>query len=132
MIKFNDTKYDNNKYKVEYGKYSIKRKDKRINGTSPTIFFELAGTTSCIIGVETVYDKKYLEELKISDKKDIKEYISDITYEDKDGWVSLICGNFESTIEKKKEKEFELNFKCNAKENNETFNIEIIETVLIN
>ena len=44
------------------------------------------------------------KELKINDKKDISKYISDITYEDKKGWISLITGNYNCFITKTKNK----------------------------
>ena len=89
MIVINDKNFNNTLKRVSFGEYNVTENGKKRNGSALFISFKI---DNIVLRLETVYDKKWLEELKINDKKDISKYISDITYEDEKGWISLITG----------------------------------------
>ena len=49
-------------------------------------------------------------ETSINEKVDITRYLTDITYEDNNGWISIIIGNYTCYITRINEKNFILNF----------------------
>ena len=129
MIIINGKNFDNALKKVSFGEYNVTQDGKKRNGSAPFISFKV---DNVILGLETIYDKKWFEELKINDKKDISKYISDITYEDEKGWVSLITGNYNCFVTKTKNNMFSLEFSCEAEEIGEHYKILLNEEVDIN
>ena len=129
MIKINNKDYENVLKKVSFGEYSVTQDGKKRNGNAPFISFNF---DNAFLGLETIYDKKWLEELKINDKKDISKYISDITYENENGWISLITGNYNCIVTKTKNNIFFLEFSCEAEELDEHYKILLNEEVEIN
>lgn len=129
MIIINGKNFDNALKKVSFGEYNVTQDGKKRNGSAPFISFKF---DNVILGLETIYDKKWFEELKINDKKDISKYISDITYEDEKGWVSLITGNYNCFVTKTKNNMFSLEFSCEAEEIGEHYKILLNEEVDIN
>ena len=129
MIIINGKDFDNALKKVSFGEYNVTQDGKKRNGSAPFISFKF---DNVILGLETIYDKKWFEELKINDKKDISKYISDITYEDEKGWVSLITGNYNCFVTKTKNNMFSLEFSCEAEEIGEHYKILLNEEVDIN
>ena len=128
MIKINDKNYDNAIKKVSFSEYSVTQDGKKRNGNAFCISFKINNT---LLGFETTYDKKWLEELIINDKKDISKYISDISYEDEKGWISLITGNYKCLINRIKNNIFLLEFTCDTEECGEYYNISLKEEVEI-
>lgn len=126
MITINDKNYDNVLKKVSFGEYSVTQDGNVRIGSAPIITFKF---DNILIRLETTYDKKYLEELNTNDKKDINKYISDITYEDENGWISLITGNYNSFITKVRNNKFVFELKCEAEECGEYYNIFLKEEV---
>jgi len=129
MITINNTKYTTHDIKVTFGNYNVSNKDKKRNGQSP--FIQFHANNNIFIGIETTYDKEWLKELKENDKKKITEYISDIAYEDENGWISLITGRYTCYLEKINQSKFRIEFKCTAQECDEYFDISIMEDVNI-
>ena len=129
MITINNTKYTTHDIKVTFGNYNVSSKDKKRNGQSPFIQFHT--NDNIFIGIETTYDKAWLQELKTNDKKDITEYISDIAYEDENGWISLITGKYTCYLEKINHTNFRLELTCMAEECDEHFDISIKEDIII-
>ena len=129
MIIINGKNFDNALKKVSFGEYNVTQNGKKRNGSAPFISFKF---DNVILGLENIYDKKWIEELKINDKKDISKYISDITYEDEKGWVSLITGNYNCFVTKTKNNMFSLEFSCEAEEIGEHYKILLNEEVDIN
>ena len=121
--------FDNALKKVSFGEYNVTQDGKKRNGSAPFISFKF---DNVFLGLETIYDKKWLEELKIYDKKDISKYITDIIYEDEKGWISLITGNYNCFITKTKNNIFALEFSCEAEECDEHYKIFLNEEVEIN
>ena len=126
MIIINDKNYDNVLKKVSFGEYSVTQDSNVRIGSAPIITFKI---DNILIRLETTYDKKYLEELNTNDKKDISKYISDITYEDENGWISLITGNYNCFITKYRNNKFVFELKCEAEECGDYYNIFLKEEV---
>ena len=129
MITINNKNYDNASKKVSFGEYNVTQDGKKRNGSAPFISFKFNNT---ILGLETIYDKKWFEELKINDKKNISKYISDITYEDEKGWISLITGNYKCFINKIDNNKFVVELNCETEECGEYYNISVNEEIEIN
>ena len=129
MIIINNKNYDNFIKKISFGEYSVTQDGKKKSGSAFCISFKI---DNIHLGIETTYDKKWLEELKINDKKDISKYISDISYEDEKGWNSLITGNYNCLINRIKNNIFVLEFTCDTEECGEYYNILLNEEVEIN
>lgn len=83
-------------------------------------------------GLETTYDKCWLKELKINDKKDISNYITDIIYEDGKGWISLALGTYKCFIKRIGNNIFEFEFNNYVEECGEKIDILLKEELLIN
>lgn len=128
MIIINDKKYDNVLKKVSFGEYSVMQDGKKRNGMAPFISFRC---DNILLGIETNYDKKWLEKLKTNDKQDISKYVIDIPYEDEKGWVSLILGKDKCFITKVKNNVFTIELKCETYECSEHYSIIINEDVEI-
>lgn len=107
MIKINDKEYNIYNKKIIYGNYSITTNGKTIKGISPVICFEC----ECFsLNIETVYDKKYLNQLEINESIDITKYISDIAYEEEKKWQSLSRDNCSCILQKTENNIFNFNF----------------------
>ena len=48
--------------------------------------------------------------MEINKKINLNKYISDITYEDKKGWISIVTGNYECNVTKVSNNRFKLEF----------------------
>ena len=103
MITLNDKKYEQVAVKVTYGKYDVKQNGQQRVGVSPIIEFKF---DDILLGIETTYDREWLKELKINDKQDISKYVSDVPFEDEQGFISLIGGICECYITRVSETEF--------------------------
>ncbi len=128
MIIINEQKYDKISKKVSFGEYSVTQGGKKRSGEAPFVSFRF---NNILLALEITYDKKWLEELKINDKINISKYISDIVYEDKKGWISLIVGNYNCFITKVKNNLFVFEFRCETEEYGEYYNILLNEEVEI-
>ena len=129
MIKVNDKSYDNIPKKVSFGEYSVTQDDKKRVGKAPVISFD---SDKMHLKIETIYDKKWLKELKINDKKDITKYISDVTYEEGKGWMSLTPGNCKCSIYRIDNDIFVIEFNCETEEGGKYYKISLNERVEMN
>lgn len=128
MIIINNQSYKNNKGNITFGNYNVTRNRKTKKGVSPFISFKCKNT---YIGIETTYDKEQLINMQINNKADITKYISDITYEDEKGWISLICNKYNCYLKKIGNHHFIIELDCKAEEGNEIFKISINENITI-
>lgn len=126
MITINDKNYDNILTKVSFGEYSVTQDDKRRVGEAPFISFEFNNIN---LGIETTYDKKWLKELNLDDKKDISEYISDIVYKDEEGFTPLITGTYKCFINKIKNDIFVLELDSEIEEDGVKYKILLKEEI---
>ncbi len=90
------------------GKLFIYFNGEKINGISSFIKFNI--NDSILIGLELIFSKEMFMETFIDEKVDITRYLTDITYEDNNGWISIIIGNYTCYITRINEKNFILNF----------------------
>lgn len=128
MIKINKIVYNSPIIKVSYGKYQKKKSGNIIKGESPIIKITLI-EAKIYISLETTYDRSLFKKLDIGEKVDISDSLSDISYEDKDGWISLIYGYHKCIVERKNEKVFNFKISCKADECGENYNILINENI---
>ena len=128
MITVNNKSYKNNPVTVTFGDYNISQNGKRRSGRAPFISFKC---NNLYIGIELIYDEKWIIELKENNKKDISKFVSDITYEDEKGWISLNHGKYNCYLEKINNHEYKIELNCCAKEEEEMYIININEVIII-
>ena len=108
MIKINEKEYHNYDIKIDWGKFEAKVCGRKINGESPFIIFNIEN--NIYIGLEFIFSKKMFNKMEINKKINLNKYISDITYEDKKGWISIVTGNYECNVTKVKNDCLKLEF----------------------
>lgn len=124
MLKINDKVYNNIIIKVTYGNYSVTQMGNKREGISPII---------CFIGddfyvrLETTYDQKWFNKTNFNNIIDITRYISDISFEDKNGWMSLIGKKISCKLKKIEDKLFNIEFICDYEDFSEELHININE-----
>lgn len=128
MITINNIKYDNVMIKVSFGKYNVMQEWKKRSGNGLFVTFKF---DNIILELETTYDEKWLKELKINNKSDISNYISNISYEDEKGWISLITGNYKCFIHKVNGNKFIVELSSEAEECGEYYKILLNEEIEI-
>lgn len=69
--------------------------------------------------------------MKNNTKNNIKDSISDITYENDKGWISIIDGKYNCDIAKINKDTFNITFNITTKDIDEEFNIKIDENINI-
>lgn len=106
MIKINDREYNNYTNKITWGNFYIHSSEKR-TGISPFISFNIED--KIMIGLEFIYPKELWDSISPHVKIDIKKYLTDITYEDKKGWISLIIEEHGCYITKLEKNKFKIN-----------------------
>lgn len=126
MIKYNNKVYNKVLYKVSFGEYLVHQNGKKRIGKSPYITFKFDDFK---LSLELVYDKEWIKELKINDKKEISNYLTDIVYRDNTGWISLICGKYKCYLERINNDDYVLDFWCNTVDDEEEFHILLNEKI---
>jgi len=103
MISINSKTYNNFDKKILWIKFNVNSKVEGIkksrSGEAPFIQFNI--NNNIFIGIETTYPKDWLSDLQVGAKINFSNYLSDITYEDFEGWQSLIMGKYECELLKK-------------------------------
>ena len=69
------------------------------------------------IGLEFTFSDEMFKQMKENINTNVKEFISDILYEDKNGWISIINSEYDCDITRIDEKIFKINFNIKAEEN---------------
>lgn len=118
MIIINDKEYTNYDIDISFQDFWHKINGKDTFGIAPFLNFSL---TDSSIGLEFCVSNEKLLESKINIKTNIKKYLSDITYEDRKGWISLVDETYDCYLERINEKVFNLDFFVKSDE----LNIEI-------
>lgn len=106
MIKINNIEYRNYNIKITWGDFEVCTDNIKRIGVAP--FIALNIDDNIFIGLEFTFAKEMFEEIKLNDKINIDKYISDIQYEDDEGWVSVITGKYNCNIMRLNESEFKL------------------------
>ena len=107
MIIINGIEYKNFEIKTYNGNYSIKKDGVERKGIAPTIRFICEDIS---IDIEMIYDILLIEKLGINETVDVTQYVSDIMYQDEEGWISLINGDFTCSLIKKEKSVIHLQF----------------------
>lgn len=126
MITINDKEYKNFEIEITWSKIAAVCDAQKITGPAPFITFFV---DKFIIGLELIHTKEMFETMKKGIKKDIKKYISDITFEDEKGWISINNGPFQCHIIKKDDKTFNIDFEIDTYDLDEEFKICIKEDI---
>jgi len=71
------------------------------------------------------------ENTALRTKTDIKRYISDISYEDEKGWISINDGQYECNITRISDKDFRINFHVLAHDLDDEYDIFIEDVIEI-
>lgn len=106
MIKINNKDYTKYDTKITWGDFYAYSNGKKRTGIAPFIQFNIEN--KIFIGLEFVYSKEMWEDIKSCVKIDIKQYLTDITYEDEKGWISLIAEKHNCYITKIEENIFKI------------------------
>lgn len=125
MIKINNKIFDNYEFKIEWKEFTIVSNNKKTIITPNLIF----NTKDTFITIETTLSKIQLESIKPNIKTNIKEYINDISYEDKKGWISISDGDYNCYLTKLDSKKFHIDFNITSNDIDEEFNIIIDENI---
>lgn len=128
MIKINNNTHEKILSKTVFGQYEVTQDGKKRKGEAPFISFNFDNK---YLGLEIIYDKIWLKELLKNEKKDISRYVTDITYEDKRGWISLITGIYKCYVTRIEDDLFTFELTCNAEECGEHYDILVNENVKI-
>ena len=109
MIKINNKQYDDYKIEITWGNFSVSNGngEKRF-GKAPFITFYLENNIK--IGLEFTFSQVMFLNTPTNIKTNIKEYLSDITFENNEGWDTLTSGKYDCNITKINEKVFNLDF----------------------
>lgn len=114
MIRINDEMYENYSVKIEWGSFEVVSSGNRIKGISP--FIEFIINDEILIGLETVIDKEQFLNMQINKKVNIERYLTDVTYEDDAGWMSIWNKKLNCAITKISDVKFKIEFNIEAKE----------------
>lgn len=106
MIKINNKDYTKYDTKIIWGDFNVCSNGEKRTGIAPFIQFNIED--KIFIGLEFVYPKEMWEDTKNCIKIDMKQYLTDITYEDEKGWISLIVEEHNCYITKIEENIFKI------------------------
>ena len=109
MIKINDKQYNHYQIKITWENFNVSDENgKKRSGKAPFITFHLEN--NILIGLEFTFSQVMFLNTKINIKTNIKEYISDIVFENEEGWSSFILEKYHGNITRINEKTFRLDF----------------------
>ena len=106
MIKINNTEYSKYNTNIHWGNFERTHNKIKEKGIAP--FFKFNIENKILIGLEFVYSKENWQNIPLQTKVNLNEYLSDITYEDNKGWISIITGNYNCTITRINDTEYKL------------------------
>lgn len=107
MLKINDVEYKEYTTKVSWGSFSVTSQGKTRTGIAPFITFNSNDTI--FIGLELTFSDEMFKNCQIDTENNITKYLSDISFEDEKGWISLITGKYNLDITRINEDSFKFN-----------------------
>lgn len=128
MIIINNIEYNEFETKISWGNFLVSSYGYKRTGIAPFITFYVDNT---FIGLEFTFSKEMFENTALGIKTDIKEYISDVTFEDEKGWLSINDGQYECNIIRINEKNFRIIFHIIAHDLDDEFDIFIDDEIEI-
>ena len=114
MIIINNQKYADYTIDISWGNFSVHSCGIHRKGIAPFITFNI--DDNIYIGLEFMVAKEMFASIKLNTIINIENYLSDITYEDELGWISLITGKYHCQITRIDDKKFNLKLTVNADE----------------
>lgn len=126
MIKINNDEYRNINTNISFGNYNVVQDGINKKGISPIIDFSF---DNIHIRIETVLDKDIIMKMKNNDSIDITRKITDISFEDEKGWISLIIGSFKCNLNKISDDLYNIILECNCDVGLDCFNISLNENI---
>ena len=114
MIIINNQKYADYTIDISWGNFSVHSNGKQKEGIASFITFNI--DDNIYIGLEFMVAKEMFASIKLNTIINIENYLSDITYEDELGWISLITGKYHCQITRIDDKKFNLKLTVNADE----------------
>ena len=114
MIKINKDEYINYDTKITWGNFNAKVAGKEINGLAPFVRYNIEN--NIYIGIEFIFSKEMFESVELNKVINLNNYISDITYEDKNGWISIIINKYNCNITRVSYDTFKLDFSVETDE----------------
>lgn len=128
LITVNDKKYDKWEMRIIWGDFIIHSQGRVRTGIAPFIEFKLDDN---YLGVEFTFSKDMFNNLKIGEKTNIKKYISDITYEDENGWITINDGDYDCDIKRIDETNFHIDFHVLGNFEDDEYDITIDDDIKI-
>lgn len=124
MIKIADKRYEKYEIKIKWYKICRVLKGKKIEGFAPFLQFNIED--KIFIGLETSIVKEAYDKIELDVKTDANCFLTDITYEDELGWVSIIDEKHSCYITKKSQDLIKLDFEMYSKELKSTIAIDCL------
>lgn len=110
LISINNEKYNTYKVKISWSDFTVSSRRGysviKHYGTAPFITFNI--NDNIFIGLETTLSKEMIKNTKVNEQTDITKFISDITYEDEKGWISIINGEYVCYLVRKDVNKFQI------------------------
>jgi hypothetical protein len=116
MIKINNDEYDQYDIKISWGKFVAFSHGEKRTGIAPFITFNIEN--NIFIGLELTISREMFQNIEIGTKIEINKYITDIIYEDEQGWISIGDAKYYCDILREDDKCLKINFyvKCDGVE----------------
>lgn len=128
MIKINNIEYNEFETKISWGNFLVSSHGYKRTGIAPFIIFYV---NNIFIGLEFTFSKEMFEDTELGIKTNIKKYISDVTFENEKGCISINDGQYECNIIRINEKSFHIIFQIVAHDLDEEFDIFIDDEIEI-
>lgn len=128
MIRINNIEYNKFETEISWKNFLVSSYGHKRTGIAPFITFCI---NNMFIGLELTFSKEMFENTVLWIKTDIKEYISDVTFEDEKGWLSINDGQYECNIIRINEKNFHIIFHIIAYDLDDEFDIFIDDEIEI-
>lgn len=112
MIEIKNKKFDKVNTKVSCDNYFVTNNGKKRKGISPYMSFNI---DNIYIDIETIYDINWLKNMKLNQEIDIKQYITNILYEEENECAQLYDIQY-CSIERIKEDTFNIKLQCKENE----------------
>ncbi len=121
MIKINNKTYNNNKIEIIFDKFINCENNEEMN----TLNFYFIIKNDIQLEIETKISNNILSNMNINNHLDINKYITDIEYQDENGYTTLIHEKYYSLLTRINEKDFNIKFKIESND----INIKVDEVI---
>ncbi len=123
MIIINNRRYSNYITDISWDSFQATSNGIKREGIAPFITFNIED--KYYIGLELTFSTDMFKNTPVNKEINISKYLSDITYEDEKGWLSISTGKYDCTLTKKSDTNFQLDFYVSTGEDESDINITI-------